>query len=71
MFYSRRYATAEGAARAADLLIYKAQGHNADLNYPLPMEVRLLVDQLSLEQVGGKHGLVSLLHSCCPGGGSW
>lgn len=54
MFYSRRYASAEGAARAADLLIYKAQGHNADLNYPLPMEVRVLADQLSLEQVGGK-----------------
>jgi hypothetical protein len=51
MYYSRRYLTAEDAAKAADLLIYKAQGHNADLNYPLAMDVRALVDQLTLEQV--------------------
>ena len=51
MYYSRRFLTAEEAAKAADLLIYKAQGHNADLNYPLSADMRTLVDQLTLEQV--------------------
>ena len=55
MYYSRRYDTAAGAARAADLMIYKAQGLNADTNFPLGMDVAVLVDRLTLEQVGRRH----------------
>ncbi|GAX75110.1 hypothetical protein CEUSTIGMA_g2554.t1 [Chlamydomonas eustigma] len=62
MYYSKRFVCAESAARAADLLIYKAQGPSAETNFPVSSEVRSLLDTLSLEQVGRLTVISANLH---------